>query len=54
MMDKSEYAKCAVRKINSYQATGIFPGERLIITYETEQDTLNSEIIHELTERYLR
>ena len=54
MMDKSEYAKSAVRKINSYQANGIFPGERLIITYETEQDTLNSEIIHELTERYLR
>ena len=54
MMDKSEYAKSAVKKINSYQANGIFPGERLIITYETEQDTLNSEIIHELTERYLR
>ena len=37
MMDKQDYARAAVRKIESYQINHIYPGERLIITFETEQ-----------------
>ena len=54
MMDKPEYAIKAVKKLNSYQMNGIFPGERLILTFETEQDVLNSKIVSELVDKYLR
>ena len=53
MMDKAEYACAAVKKINSYQQNGIYPGERLILTYETEQETLNSKVVSGLVEKYL-
>ena len=53
MMDKPEYAKAAVKKIESYQRNGIHLGERLILTFETELTVLNSQIVEELVERYL-
>lgn len=53
MMDKPEYARMAVRKIGSYQKNGIYPGERLILTFETEQSVLNSNNIEELVKKYL-
>lgn len=53
MMDKPEYAKSAVKKIESYQRNGIHLGERLILTFETELTVLNSQIVEELVERYL-
>lgn len=31
----------------------IYPGDRLIITFETEQNVLNSKIIENLIEKYL-
>ena len=52
MMDKPEYAKSAVKKIESYQRNGIHLGERLILTFETELTVLNSQIVEELVERY--
>jgi len=54
MMDKPEYAIKAVKKLNSYQMNGILPGERLILTFETEQDVLNTRIVSELADKYLR
>ena len=53
LMDNQEYARAAVKKINSYQMNGIFPGERLILTYETTQDIIDSKLMKTLTERYL-
>lgn len=53
MMDKPEYAKSAVKKIELYQRNGIHLGERLILTFETELTVLNSQIVEELVERYL-
>lgn len=53
MMDKPEYAKSAVKKIESYQRNGIHLGERLILTFETELTVLNSQIVEELVEKYL-
>ena len=54
MMDKPEYSIKAVKKLNSYQKNGILPRERLILTFETEQDVLNSKIVSELVDKYLR
>ena len=53
MMDKPEYAKSAVKKIESYQRNGIHLGERLILTFETELTVLNSQIVEELVGKYL-
>ena len=44
----------AVKKLNSYQKNGILPGERLILTFETEQDVLNTSIVKQLVDRYLK
>lgn len=51
--DDPFYARDMVRKINTYENNGIFPGERLILTYETEQTVLNTGKIEQLAERYL-
>ena len=54
MMDKPEYAQKAVKKINTYQMNKIYPGDRLILTFETELDVLNMKIVNELVDKYLR
>ncbi len=53
MADSPEYARNMVRKIEMYEKNGIFPGERLIVTYETEQSVLGTEKIAQMVERYL-
>ena len=53
MMDDVVYAQKAVKKIELYEKNGIFPGERLILTFETGQTTLNNEIIEAMAKRYL-
>ena len=53
MMDKQEYARSAVRKIESYQKNDIYLGDRLILTFETEQSVLNSKSIEGLVNKYL-
>lgn len=53
MMDKQEYARSAVRKIEFYQKNDIYPGDRLILTFETEQSVLNSKAIEGLVNQYL-
>ena len=40
------------RKTNAYENNGIFPGERLILTCETEQTILNTNKIEQLVNRY--
>lgn len=53
MMDKADYAKAAIKKIEAYEKNDIFPGERLILTFETQQNMLNSQIVEKLVEKYL-
>ncbi len=53
MVDNPEYARKMVRKIHSYENNGIFCGEKLILTYETDQTVLNTSKIEELAKRYL-
>lgn len=47
------YAKTMVRKLQAYENNGIFCGEKLILTYETEQTILNTSKIEQLAKKYL-
>ena len=53
MVDEPSYARNMVRKIDAYENNGIFQGERLILTYETEQSILNTGKIEQMVNRYL-
>lgn len=52
-VDEPVYARNMVRKIQEYENNGIFQGERLILTYETEQTVLNTSKIEQLVKRYI-
>lgn len=53
MVDDPTYSRNMVKKIHAYENNGIFSGERLILTFETEQTVLNTSKIEQLTKRYL-
>ena len=53
MVDDPSYARNMVRKLDAYENTGIFIGERLILTYETEQSILSTRKIEQMIEKYL-
>ena len=54
MMDDSEYADKAVRKILLYHANGYFEGKNLIVTSETRYNPLNVREIRTIAEAYCR
>ena len=53
MMDDPLYARRAVSKIALNQKNGIFPGESLNLTFETEKKILNTTEIEMLVRRYI-
>ncbi len=53
MMDNPEYARNATKKIELYEKNGIFPGENLILTFETSTQVLDKKILEALVQRYL-
>ena len=53
MMDNPEYSVRSVKKIQQYEANGIFQGESLILTYESNQLTLNQKSVQRMINRYL-
>ena len=53
MVDEPLYARNMVRKIDAYESNGIFSGERLILTFETEQNILNSSKIEQMVRNYI-
>lgn len=53
MMDDEEYCEKAIKKIETFEKNGIFPGENLILTYETRKHPLNIKIVEKLAEKYL-
>ena len=53
MVDEPMYARNMVRKIDAYENNGIFLGERLILTYETEQSVLSTGKIEQMVKKYL-
>lgn len=52
-MDDPVYAQRAVRKIQAYEQNGIYPGEKLILTFETEKSVLDLRMVKRLAEKYL-
>ena len=52
-MDDPVYAHNAVRKIQAYEGNDIYPGERLILTFETEKNVLDMRHVKKLAEKYL-
>lgn len=53
MIDNPEYAKSAVQKIELYEKNGIFPGENLILTFETSMSSISTELIKIMVKKYL-
>jgi len=53
MMDDPEYAETAIRKITTYEQNGIYPGEKLILTYETRKNPINQKVVKGMIEHFL-
>lgn len=53
MLDNPEYARAAVQKIELYEMNGIFPGDDLIVTFESSTTIINSHLLNKITQRYL-
>lgn len=51
-MDDPRYSRKAIRKILCYEENGIYIGERLFLTYETEQTVLSTKQIERLAKKY--
>lgn len=51
--DDPIYARKMVKKIGNYEENGIFVGERLIVTYETEQTVLGTKQLERLMKKYV-
>ena len=52
-MDDPVYAEKAIRKINSYIENGIFPGESLIVSFESSGVVISDKIIKQMIAKYL-
>lgn len=53
MADPS-YVRNAVRKMHANEKNDIYPGERLVLTFETEKSVLDTAIVQRIVEKYLR
>ena len=54
MMDDTEYRNAAFQRIRMYEANGIFPGDQLILTFETLRMPLNVEIVQKMVKHYIK
>lgn len=54
MMDDDSYVEKALQKIASYEQNGFFPGENLILTYETRQNPINQKLVLLMIQHYLQ
>lgn len=53
MMDDWEYVEKAIKKLAAYEQNGIFPGEKLIITYETRRNPISQKLVELMISHYL-
>lgn len=51
MMDDPDYALKAIKRIMEYQKNGIYPGQRLIITFESFDSPLDPKHVEQIAER---
>ncbi|MGN0343178.1 MAG: hypothetical protein ACI4DO_10345 [Roseburia sp.] len=52
-MDDPVYARKAIKKMEAYEKNGIYVGERLIVTFETSESILNTNVIETQVRRFL-
>ncbi len=52
MMDREDYRKKNLNKLNDYVSNGIIPSESLILTYETDDIPLDMELVENYIEYY--
>ena len=53
-MDNPEYCEKAIKKIETMQKNGIYIGEKLIVTFETQSHPLNMKIVENTIKKYLK
>lgn len=53
MMDNPDYAQKAIQKIEMYEKNEIYPGDNLILTFETSTTVINMDIAKTLVQKYL-
>ena len=53
MMDDPTYCTKALEKINTYEKNGIFPGERLLLTFETATVPLDTRILQTMFQKFI-
>ena len=54
MIDDEKYRYDMKRKLESYAVNGIFPGNHLIVSFETKDNQLNIQHINRLIKEYLK
>jgi hypothetical protein len=52
-MDDPKYAEKAIRKINNYISNGLFPGDRLIVSFESSGVVIRDSVIKMMIDKYL-
>ncbi len=52
-MDDPDYSEKAIRKINTYIKNGFYPGENLILTFETSECPLDVKVLETTIQRFL-
>ena len=52
MLDDENYREEVLKRIAAYEKNGIYPGDRLILTYETAKNPINSRVLEELRVHY--
>lgn len=52
-MDDAEYCESTVRKIECYEKNGIYPGEKLLMSYETSKIPLDMRAVERMIQKYL-
>jgi hypothetical protein len=53
MMDNPDYIKSTMPKINLYLQNGFIPGDNLILTHESSNDTLKTNLVYKMIELFL-
>lgn len=53
MMDEVEYVRKALRKIETFEKNDIYPGDNLLMTFETSDSPINIKLLDEMVNRYL-
>lgn len=53
LMNNPEYCEKAIKKIETMQKNGIYIGEKLIVTFETQSHPLNMKIVENMIIKYL-